>query len=234
MYRNQIIIWISIDDVLRPLPAILDTGHGHNLSIGEGQLKRWSGASLKRIGELEIGHQRVVQYAAEVRVHRNVPGRAALRGDSYPLEMPQGISVFEDAGCTAPTADRTEDDRRQQAHACDRRRSSAGNAEDEGLALTGSPNWAHGSSHLESGILVALSRLPRPRGAWDRLGSHEGPEIAGHPAFSPPLSGRRTKQNAPTHTPPASVQDELFTTPGAGSRTPKLARRRLTPLRRPL
>jgi hypothetical protein len=48
-YRNQIIVWNSIDDVLRPLPAILDTGHGHNLSIGEGQLRRWSGASLKRI-----------------------------------------------------------------------------------------------------------------------------------------------------------------------------------------
>jgi hypothetical protein len=26
VYRNQIIVWISIDDVLRPLPAILDTG----------------------------------------------------------------------------------------------------------------------------------------------------------------------------------------------------------------
>jgi hypothetical protein len=25
-----------------------------------------------------------------------VPGRAALRGDSYPLEMSQGISVFEE------------------------------------------------------------------------------------------------------------------------------------------
>jgi hypothetical protein len=95
VYRNQIILWISIDDMLRPLPAILDTGHGHNLSIGEGQLQRWSGASLKRIGELEIGHQWVVQYAADVRLHRNVPGRAALRGDSYPLEMPQGISVLE-------------------------------------------------------------------------------------------------------------------------------------------
>lgn len=96
VYRNQIIIWISIGDAPRPLPAILDTGHGHNLSIGEGQLKRWSGASLKRIGELEIGQRRVVQYAAEVHLHRNVPGRAALRGDSYPLEMSQGISVFED------------------------------------------------------------------------------------------------------------------------------------------
>ena len=77
VYRNQIIVWISID-VLRPLPAILDNGHGHNLSIGNGQLQRWSGASLKRIGELEFGHQRVVQYAALVRLHRNAPGRAAL------------------------------------------------------------------------------------------------------------------------------------------------------------
>lgn len=96
VYRNQIILWISIGDALRPLPAILDTGHGHNLSIGHGQLERWSGASLRRIGELEIGHRRVVQYAADVRLHRNRPGRSALRGDSYPLEMPQGISVFEE------------------------------------------------------------------------------------------------------------------------------------------
>ena len=33
VYRNQIIVWISIEDVLWPLPAILDTGHGHNFSI---------------------------------------------------------------------------------------------------------------------------------------------------------------------------------------------------------
>jgi hypothetical protein len=72
VYWNQIIIWISIDDSLRPLPAILDTGHGHNLSIREGQLRKWSGASLKRIGELEIGHQRVVQYPPDgaLKLHR--------------------------------------------------------------------------------------------------------------------------------------------------------------------
>jgi hypothetical protein len=96
VYRNQIIVWIRIDDVLRPLPAILDTGHGHGASIGNGQLRRWSGASLKRIGELEVGQQWDLQYAAAVRVHRNVPGHERLRGDSYPLEVPQGISVFED------------------------------------------------------------------------------------------------------------------------------------------
>jgi len=52
---------------------------------------------LKRIGELEIGHQRVVQYADAVRVHRNVPGPVALRRDSYVPEMQQGIFVFYDA-----------------------------------------------------------------------------------------------------------------------------------------
>jgi hypothetical protein len=92
MYRNQNVVWISIDDVSRPLPAILDTGHGHNLSIGDDQLRRlsgaslkWTGASLKRSGELEIGHQRVVQYAADLRVHRNVPGQGAQRN------LPNGI-----------------------------------------------------------------------------------------------------------------------------------------------
>jgi len=29
-------------------------------------------------------------------IDRNVPGWTALRGDSYSLEMPQGISVFEE------------------------------------------------------------------------------------------------------------------------------------------
>jgi hypothetical protein len=96
VHRNQIIVWLSINDVLRPLPAILDTGHGHNLSISEKQLSRWSGAKLGRIGELEMDRIRVVQYAADVRLHRNLRGKTALKGDSYPLEMPQGITVFSE------------------------------------------------------------------------------------------------------------------------------------------
>ena len=95
--RHQIIIWISINDISKPLPALLDTGHGHNLSISASQLRRGSGATLQRIGELEIDRKRVVQYAADVRLHRNIPGRAGLRkGESCPLEMPQGISVMAD------------------------------------------------------------------------------------------------------------------------------------------
>lgn len=100
VYRNQILIWVSIGDVLRPFPAILDTGHSHNFSISESQLHRWSGVALKKIGELEIDRERVSQFAAEVSIHRNIKGTMA-RG-IFPLEMPQGISVFPEGGSAAP------------------------------------------------------------------------------------------------------------------------------------
>jgi hypothetical protein len=102
VYRNQIIVWVSIKDVLRPFPAILDTGHSHNFSITERQLQRWTGQALKRIGELEISKEPVVQYTAEVRIHRNVPGKTERTGDAYLLEMPQGISVIPNDHEAAP------------------------------------------------------------------------------------------------------------------------------------
>jgi hypothetical protein len=96
VHRNQIIVWISIGNVLRPFPAILDTGHGHNLSIGRHQLDRWGGTVSEDVGEVDMGGRPVTQYAADVRIHRNVPGKSELRGDAYPLEMPQGISVLDE------------------------------------------------------------------------------------------------------------------------------------------
>jgi hypothetical protein len=102
VYRNQIVVWISINDALRPFPALLDTGHSHNLSISAPLLRRWSGALLEEVGELEIGDARVAQFGAEVRIHRNLAGQTRLRGDSFPLEMPQGISVFEQGSPEAP------------------------------------------------------------------------------------------------------------------------------------
>ena len=33
VWKNQIVVWLSIQDASRPFPAILDTGHSHNLSI---------------------------------------------------------------------------------------------------------------------------------------------------------------------------------------------------------
>jgi hypothetical protein len=82
VYRNQIIVWIKIDDVLRPLPAILDTGHGHSASIGKGQLRRWSGASLKRIGELEVGHQWVLPVFART-IHGRGDCKASRRKSTH-------------------------------------------------------------------------------------------------------------------------------------------------------
>lgn len=102
IHRNQIIAWISINDARRPFPAILDTGHGHNLSIGRQQLDRWAGAITGPIGELDINGKPVLQYTADVRIHRNVPGRAELSGGTYDLEMPQGISVMGEGAPRLP------------------------------------------------------------------------------------------------------------------------------------
>jgi hypothetical protein len=33
VWRNQAIVWVSLDEALAPFPAILDTGHSHNLSM---------------------------------------------------------------------------------------------------------------------------------------------------------------------------------------------------------
>lgn len=92
--RNQIIIWLSINNV-RQFPAILDTGHSHNLSIAKRHLDRWSGASLKQCGESNIRTFTVPHFSAEVTLHRNVPGSHALR-DSVCLNMEHGIAVIPD------------------------------------------------------------------------------------------------------------------------------------------
>jgi hypothetical protein len=96
LHRNQIIVWIRIDDVLRPLPAILDTVHGHSASIGKGQLQRWSGASLKRIGELEVGLQWVLPVFART-IHgrgdcKASPAKKHPRGDCF-LPRPTSLGA---------------------------------------------------------------------------------------------------------------------------------------------
>ena len=78
VHRNQIIVWISIGNVLNPFPAILDTGHGHHLSIGRQQLNRWGGSVAEDVGDVDIDGKTVIQYAADVRIHGNVPGKAEL------------------------------------------------------------------------------------------------------------------------------------------------------------
>jgi hypothetical protein len=122
---------------------------------------------LIRIGELEIGHQRVVQYAAAVRVHRNVPGRAALGRDSYSLEMPQGISVFDEGdaprlpliGLRKIVANKL-----RLVIDGDRLGSATGDAEDDGVALQ----------------FLDASLFPRPlvssRGIQESVADHQSNE----------------------------------------------------------
>jgi hypothetical protein len=102
VWRNQIIVWISINDLSRPFPAILDTGHSHNFAISRNHLARWSGTSLSQIGESKVDGEIVPQFNAEIRIHRNITKRHELRGDWYLLEMAQGISVMPDESSLAP------------------------------------------------------------------------------------------------------------------------------------
>jgi hypothetical protein len=103
VHRNQIIVWVGIANPSRRFPAILDTGHSHNFSIAERHLDRWAGITtnaIQKIGELEINHERVAQYAAIVHIHQTLRGK--ISGMTYPLEMPQGISVFPDSSTESP------------------------------------------------------------------------------------------------------------------------------------
>jgi hypothetical protein len=97
--RNQIVVWLSIGDARRRFPALVDTGRSHNMSISSSQLQRWSGETLQAIGDVNIGKEVVVQYAAEVHVRRSVKG---IVSGTYPPEMPQGISVIDDHSPAAP------------------------------------------------------------------------------------------------------------------------------------
>ena len=99
IYRTQIVVGVSIGDKRR-FPALLDTGHSHNMSIARRHLQRWSGAKLEQIGELAIGRERVPQFDAKVDIYRSVKG--VLSTETYPLEMPQGFSVIDDASEEAP------------------------------------------------------------------------------------------------------------------------------------
>jgi hypothetical protein len=131
VYRNQIVVWISIDDVLRPLPTILDTRHGHNLSIAQ-EMVRCPIESDRGVGDRTSAHR-------PIRGCRAVASKRAWSGGATGLQLLPGDAAgyfrLRGGGCAAPTADWIEGDGRQQAEASDRRGSAAGDAENEGVAL---------------------------------------------------------------------------------------------------
>jgi hypothetical protein len=102
VWANQIIVWVSIEEKVRPFPAILDTGHSHNFSIARGHLQRWTGLSLRQIGKTKVGTEILPQYSARLYIHRNRTGERRLAGGTYALEMHQGISVVPDDSRFAP------------------------------------------------------------------------------------------------------------------------------------
>ena len=102
VWQNQAIVWLSLQDALRPFPAILDTGHSHDLSISRRHLERWTGANLPQIGWTRIGMEKVPQYGTKVFLHRNAPGTRQRSGQTHPLQMDQGIAVVPDESRAAP------------------------------------------------------------------------------------------------------------------------------------
>jgi hypothetical protein len=97
----QIIVCLSLRQLV--FPAILDTGHSHNLTISSRQLVEWAGVDgLEPIGEIEVNGRRMTHYRADLRLHLNKPGSRQPRPESLPLDVDQGITVIPDLTPGAP------------------------------------------------------------------------------------------------------------------------------------
>ncbi len=107
--RDQIIVWVSIAEkgvrTLHPntprFPAILDTGSNHNFAIRRSQLIEWAGIHpeyLRHLGLTRLHGKRIPQFAANVWLYPNRPGKR----DEFPerppflLECQNGIAVIPD------------------------------------------------------------------------------------------------------------------------------------------
>jgi hypothetical protein len=103
----EIVVWVSLqpersldyDPRARRFPAILDTAHTHNFSIREEHLVRWAGLrreDLRSLGNLRHLGRRLPLHAADVWLHRNVPGQRdrLLDVPPYRLDLPRGIAVY--------------------------------------------------------------------------------------------------------------------------------------------
>src|SRR5947209_11049540 len=75
----QIIVWVSLTaadapfDAAPRFPTILDTGHNHNFSIRENQLRRWAGLQTEqcpKAGAILVNRQEVPLRRAGVWIHR--------------------------------------------------------------------------------------------------------------------------------------------------------------------
>jgi len=101
VWKNQTIIWVSFAETQKHFPAILDTGHSHNLSVARRQLGEWGPLDLKQIGQAKIAGHVVPRYSSDLFVHRNLPGTRQLSG-THRLRMDGGFAVVPDDLPIAP------------------------------------------------------------------------------------------------------------------------------------
>jgi hypothetical protein len=99
----QIIVMVSItarsvtelDPGAPRIPAILDTGHNHNLAIRREQLDRWVRLREAERGQIRVGNVRLPLVPANVWIHPNRPGtREGVSVPPFKLEMKEGIAVY--------------------------------------------------------------------------------------------------------------------------------------------
>ncbi len=96
MRGYQIVAWLSLRQLV--FPAILDTGHSHNLTISSRHLTEWAGVDdLEPIGEIEVNGRPLTQYRADLQLHRNLPGTRQPWPETFSLNVDEGITVLPDA-----------------------------------------------------------------------------------------------------------------------------------------
>ena len=98
---HQIIVWLSLRQLV--FPAILDTGHSHNLTISSRHLAESAGVDLlEPIGEIEVNGRQMIQYQTGLRLHRNQPGTRQPRPETFSLNVDEGITVIPDEMPSTP------------------------------------------------------------------------------------------------------------------------------------
>jgi hypothetical protein len=98
----QVVVWVSVcvrGSVSPRFPAVLDTGHSHNFSIREEELKTWTGLApeaMEVVGSIRVNNRLVFLREADLVLHGNVPGsRDAIRGEPHLLQTAQGIVIHK-------------------------------------------------------------------------------------------------------------------------------------------
>jgi hypothetical protein len=104
--KYEIIVWLSLtsekkvswDAPVQRFPAILDTGHTHNLAIQSRHLAHWGGLEPdheRRIGHIRHENLRLPLYHVNVWLHRNKPGTLTVSMEEpLLLELQHGIAVY--------------------------------------------------------------------------------------------------------------------------------------------